>query len=295
MEPTAAPLAPPAGAARHRRLRTAIIAVAAAVALVGAWLVFGGERAQQSSEDDARRRLAAAPTTAVTGNGSVPTSGPQAPSRFSAQPAPGLYRFGGSGREVTSFPPLTEQQGPDMPATVTASTTPGCWVFRIDYNTHHWQDWTYCTGDGTLREERGSTFARRTFGTLDVDNTSTFRCDPVATLATATDGVGATHPRSCSGSGTLVPAVTTVTGTMTLVGEEPIAVGGREVPTVHVRYDFTYGGGQTGSERNDLWFETRTGLPVRNDRSIRVDTETPFGKVTYTEDADFLLRSTDPT
>jgi hypothetical protein len=267
----------------HRPLLIALGIVSVVVVLAGGWLVFGAEQVRQSTEDEARERLDAGSvlTTESTAPADLPLANP---------PAQGVYRYTGTGQEDTTFPPLTEEQGPAMPATVTAQPD-GCWVLRIDYNTHHWQDWSYCTADGRLTERGGSTFSRRTVGSLDIDNTSTFTCDPVVVVADASDADDAVRPRSCQGAGSLLPDPTTVAGTTTTVGRETLEVDGTSVATIHVRDDLTYTGAQTGTETTDVWLEVTTGLPVRNEHHIVAVTDTPFGEITYTEDAQYQLES----
>lgn len=274
--------------ARHRGRRVLLVigGVVVVLALVAAWAVFGGPRAEQSSEDQARSRLA--PTGATTATTAAPGA-----ADLSSTPAPGLYRYQGTGHESTSFPPLAEDQGPAMPGTVTIDAA-GCWVVQIDYNTHHWQSWTLCTVDGTLRETRNATFSRRTIGGTNIDNTSSFECDPPVVVVVASDAPGAVHPRSCSGHGSLITTPTTAAGSTTFVGRESLDVGGQAVPTLHVREELAYQGGQTGTEKSDLWFAAATGLPVRNEHHIVVNTDTPFGVITYTEDARFDLQTASP-
>ncbi len=264
-----------------------MIGVGIVVVLIaaGLWFTFGGQRAQESSENDARQRLVPATGPAVT------TDAAGAP--LMAPPVAGLYRYQGSGHEQTSFPPLAEDQGPAMPATVTLNDD-GCWVLQIDYNTHHWQRWTYCTANGELRETHGATFSRRDIGGTNIDNTSEFVCEPPALVLTAADQAGSSRPRSCTGKGSLIPTVTTAAGTMTVVGTEAIDVGGTSVPAVHVRNDLTYSGGQSGTETSDTWFAAATGLPVRNEHHIKVNTDTPFGSISYTEDAQYVLQTASP-
>ncbi len=60
-----------------------------------------------------------------------------------ARPAPGVYGYSGTGTEKLSLPPLSQAEGPSMPGTVTLAGS-NCFVFRIDYSTHHWQTWRYC-------------------------------------------------------------------------------------------------------------------------------------------------------
>ena len=273
----------------HRGRRRALIAVGVVVvvmAAVAGWVTFGGQRAQQSSEDQARQRIA--PSA-----GTNETTVPRAAGDLMAAPAAGLYRYQGTGHEKTSFPPLTEEQGPSMPGTVVPEAG-GCWRVQIDYNTHHWQSWSYCTVNGQLRETKSTSFSRRNLGGTDIDNSSEFICEPANVIVTADDRGGMTRPKSCTGKGTFVPGETISAGTTTVVGPEQIDVGGQIVPTMHVRFDLTYTGGQAGTEKSDAWFATATGLPVRNEHHIDVATDTPFGAITYTEDANFTLQTPSP-
>lgn len=271
---------------RSRRRLVVLGVLVVVVVLAGGWLVFGADRVRQTTEEEARQRLE---------SGSVVTTGSTAPATMplTGPPAQGVYRYRGSGREDTSFPPLTEDQGPAMPATVTAQAD-GCWVLRLDYNTHHWQDWTFCTRDGRLIERGGSTFSRRAVGTLDIENTSTFTCDPEIVVADASDQVDAARQRSCVGSGSLLPDKTTAAGTSTNLGRETIDLGGTPVETIHVRDELTYSGAQTGTETADTWFEITTGLPVRNEHHIVAVTNTPFGEITFTEDSRYELEDLHP-
>lgn len=276
----------PEGRSRRRVLIGAGIALVVVVLAIG-WIVFSAESVRQTSEDEARRRLddSSAPTA---GTAPVPDAAP-----LTAVPAQGVYRYRGTGREETSFPPLTEEQGPAMPATVTAQAD-GCWLFRIDYNTHHWQEWSYCTAGGKLTDHGGSTFSRRTIGGVDIDNTSTFTCDPPVIVLDRTAETGTARSRSCSGAGSFVADPTTVSGTTTQVGRETITVDGTDIDTIHQRDELTYSGAQSGTESSDTWFDAATGLPVRNEHHIVVVTGTPLGDITYTEDGSFELETPGP-
>ena len=53
-------------------------------------------------------------------------------------------------------------------------------------------------------------------------------------------------------------------------------------------------GGQSGTERSEVWFAADTGLPLRNERKIDVATGTVIGDVRYTEDASFEATSLSP-
>ncbi len=275
---------PPRGG---RRLWPRLVVAVAVVAIAGmVWLLFGGERAQQSSEDEARQRLGSMPSPVIAGT-------TLAGDRLAGPPRAGLYRYRGTGVENTSFPPLTEGQGPQMPATVTIRAD-GCWAFRVDLNTHHWQEWIYCTADGELREVSTTVNAKRSFGGLNVENTSTFACDPPALLVALGDPPGASRPRSCVGKGSMVPDETPARGPATVIGYETAQVGGQAAKVIHLRYELAYSGGQKGAGTTDLLVLASTGLPVHSTSHLKIDTATPIGNVTYAEDSEFTIETLDP-
>lgn len=272
----------------HPRRRFVVGAVIVVVALIAGFLLFGGERPTSRSSDEALDVF----RQTSTGVSSVQTNPPA--DTLSAPPA-GVYAYRGSGSEKTSFPPLTEQQGPDLPGTVTAAEA-GCWTVRVDYNTHHWQSWHYCLGDGgrTLTDGGGSTFARRVYGSLNVDNTSTFVCSPASPLVWPSMRPGDTRPTSCTGTSDLIGGTTTSTGTTTFVGDEQRTIGSKAVAVHHVRTERALSGAQAGTEKIDLWLTVDAALPVRNERAITVTTDTPFGAVQYGEVGTFELTSLEP-
>jgi hypothetical protein len=230
--------------------------------------------------DEARRR---------TGDPTVST----APAGEFGPPAAGVYLYRGDGTEKTSFPPLTEHQGPTMPATVTPDGA-GCWRFRIDYNTHHWQDWRYCADASGIVSTGGRTFARRVYGSLNVDNTSTFTCADPEVLLSENMEVGSSVRGRCTGTGTATGGTTTSAGPTTYIGDEVIAVGGETIRARHLRYERELTGAQEGTERSDWWVDPWTMLPIRNRHRISVDTEVGTLKITYTEVASFELTSLTP-
>lgn len=208
-------------------------------------------------------------------------------------PAEGVYRYTGSGSEALSIPPKSQAEGPDMPATV-LHRAHGCWTFRIDYSTNHWQDWRYCARDGQLIEEGGSTFQRWDFVVSTIENTSTFPCDPPNVALRSDMAPGETWPQSCGGTNTSVSGSTVSSGEIRFVGVEPFDVGGTQVDAFHFVQHRTLTGAQHGEANSELWFAPN-GLPLRNQRHIVVDTDSPIGAITYTEDGTFTLTSLEPT
>ncbi len=64
-------------------------------------------------------------------------------------PTQGIYSYRGSGTEAISVPPKSQSEGPELPGTV-IDRPRGCFEFRLDYSSDHWQSWTYCAWHGGL-------------------------------------------------------------------------------------------------------------------------------------------------
>jgi hypothetical protein len=210
------------------------------------------------------------------------------------RPAAGVYVYRGSGTEQLSLPPKSQQQGPEMPATVTHRGD-GCWTFRLDYSNQHWQTWIYCPRNGGLVERGGQTFERWDFVFTKYDSTSTFTCDPPSVVIRARVHSGDRWDQECRGtsSGTTGEGVTS--GPYTVVDDDAsVVVGGTRVPAYHFRQERTLSGSQQGTQTTELWFAKKTGLPLRNERSVVVRTDTVVGSSTYTERGSFELTSLKP-
>lgn len=208
-------------------------------------------------------------------------------------PAEGVYRYEGTGTDSLSTPPKSQPEGPTMPATV-VHRGDGCWTFRIDYSTNHWQTWRFCARDGELVERGGRTFQRWDFVVSSIENVSTFVCAPPI-FVLGTDMVpGETWPQSCTGKNTTTGGTTISAGEMRFVGVEPLEVGGRKVDAFHFVKPRTISGAQHGEENTDLWL-AENGLPLRNQRRVVIDSDSPIGTVTYTEEGTFTLASLEPT
>jgi hypothetical protein len=266
----------------HRRRRWLLVAVGV-VAVVGAgaaWLVFGGDEPRSVTVEEARERT----------EGSTVSTAPEG--QF-GPPAAGVYLYEGEGTENTSFPPLTEDQGPTMPSTITPDGE-GCWRFRIDYNSHHWQDWRYCGDPSGIVSTGGTTFARREVGTFNADNTSTFTCSENETMLWAGMAVGESREGACTGTSDLMGGSTTSRTRTTYVGDEDIDVGGQTVRARHLRYDNEISGSQEGSEQAHWWVDPLTMLPIRLERDLSVDTTLGTLRITYTEVTSLELTSLTP-
>ena len=101
-------------------------------------------------------------------------------------------------------------------------------------------------------------------------------------------------PARCTGTSTQIHGTLVTTGTSRFLGQPILIIAGHKVSSVDIEVQWKLGGPQVGTERDDLWFDAQTGLPLRNRRSIHVRTETPFGPFTYTENGEFVLQSLTP-
>ncbi len=208
-------------------------------------------------------------------------------------PRPGVYQLEGEGREAISIPPVEQTDGSPMPMTITA-TPDRCWTLRIDYNEAHWQDWDLCLDGTTVTEMGGHTFQRWDFGAATVENLSTFVCDPPVPFAVLDAEPGEEFDRSCTGTNDQVPGTTTSAGTVRVEAIEKIDVGGKEVEAMHLLRHNDLTGAQSGMEDLDLWLSSTDALPLRAERSVTVDSDSPIGTVTYTEEGTWQLQSLEP-
>jgi hypothetical protein len=208
-----------------------------------------------------------------------------------ARPPEGVYLYEGEGREHLSFPPLTQRDGARMPGTVTHEAG-GCWVFRLDYNAEHWQDWRYCPEGDAVAELGGHTHQTWDLGVTTVENLTTFVCDPPAViLPPAAAGTEVDH--RCRGRNTEVEGSTTSEGPWTYVGPETLAVGEDEADALHFTRDRVITGAQHGTEHLEVWFRA-DGLLLRMDREIEVRSPSPIGDITYTESGELALTELAP-
>lgn len=263
---------------RGKRIALGVGIVLVAIVGVGLFLTFRGN-ARPVGIDEAKDRIA--PSTA--------------PKDFAAtrRPEPGVYRYEGSGKESLSTPPLSQEQGPTMPGTVELGED-GCWTFRIDFSTNHWQTWDHCPEGDDLVETGGQSWQRWMIGATAITNLSDFTCANGAMLIPADPKPGQEWTARCTGTNEAVEGEAISEGTYRYVGEEDVAVGDKTVATHRFLRERTMSGAQIGTERSEVWFAVETGLPVRNKRTIEARTDTPIGESTYTETGEFHLVSINP-
>lgn len=208
------------------------------------------------------------------------------------RPAVGVYTYRGTGTEKLSVLGTTQHWGPDLPGTV-SHTANGCWTFRIEYSTHHRQDWDYCPHGTTLQETGGRTFQSFSFVAATLEDLEVFTCDPPVDAIRLEARPGEHWRQACEGHSPSRGTSVSSTGTNTFVGLANVRVGGAQVPAYHYRILRRLSGSQTGTEEMEMWFSASDGMPVRVTRDIDVDTPSPIGAVTYTEHGRFVLTSLD--
>ena len=208
-------------------------------------------------------------------------------------PTPGVYELEGEGSEAISFPATEQTDGSIMPMTITVSGE-SCWNIRIDYNEAHWQQWDLCADGRTVTESGGSTFQRWDFGSVAIENLSTFVCDPEMPFVVLDAEPGDVAERSCTGTNDQLSGTTTSSGTVEVLGVEAIEIGGESIEAMNVRHRNDLTGSQHGTDSLELWVSTEDGLPLRGTRSLNVESDSPIGAVTYTEEGFWELLSTTP-
>jgi len=271
------------GEARPRRrwVRRVVILGGVLVVLTGVLIgivVWGGSGPRPVTLDEAGGRLGSATTLA--------------PEPAVLRPPQGVYLYRGSGTDKLSTPAKEQTEGPDMPATV-AHRADGCWTFRIDYHSNHWQAWDFCPRNGGLDEVGGVTYQKWDFGIFVSETKTTFTCESSVTIR-ADQRPGDEWTQTCTGQGGPAEDTGLSTGPYRFIGPEDLRIGGAEVRALHYLRKRTMSGGQRGTELSDVWFAAADGMPLRNERHLAVDTDTFVGAVTYNEDAFFELTSLSP-
>lgn len=245
-------------------------AVLLVVVGVAALVVLSTNRAREVTMGQAEQRVGGAAGT------------PGTPGNAGLRPAPGVYEYRGSGTEHLSLPPLSQAEGPTMPGTVTLRGAE-CWVFRLDYSTHHWQTWEYCRHGADTWEAGGRSWQLWTVGPLNETNTSDFTCTPGTMSLPGTAVPGQEWQGRCTGTNTAVSGTTRSVGPYRFVGLRNLSIGGTAVRTAEFLRLRSDSGAQRGRERSEVWLDATTGLPVRLRQDITVKTDTPFGSSTYTQ------------
>ncbi len=106
--------------------------------------------------------------------------------------------------------------------------------------------------------------------------------------------VGTAWEYACESRAVTRGLTSTFTDRYTFLGRRRLTVEGAEIRAYAYRVERSLRGDQSGNERNELWFAARTGLPIRVRREADLESPTPFGTVSYTEQGTFALASAAP-
>lgn len=266
---------------RRRRVVVTLASVGLLAGLVAVAVAWARRGADQASFSDAADRF-------------QQSTGTSLPSLATPAPAPGVYRYTGDGTEQLSLLGTQQAWGPELPGTVVAGATPGCWSLRVGFSTNHWQETDYCLAGGALQETGGRTWQRFDLVALQVEDTVTFSCQPANDLVRFDAPAGATWTHACTGHSDTRGTTVTTRGTTTQVARETVEVGTARIDAWHQQVVSEMSGDQQGTETSDIWYAVDTGQLVRAHRSTRVDSPSPMGPVTYTEDGGYQLADASP-
>jgi len=209
-------------------------------------------------------------------------------------PVPGVYQATGHGTEQINFPPNSQSDGKVMPITITALSG-GCWRWHLDYNTAHWHEYEFCNDKGSLLLVAQRNYQRWDFGAIKVTNLGSYTCKPPAPVMTTGAHPGQRFEHHCTGTNTAVRGASDVEGPVIMGATVTMDIGGQRVRAVRQTRVEQLSGAQTGSVTEQWWFDAKTGLPLRAERTYRIVSASPLGKITYTENGWWQLRSLEPT
>jgi hypothetical protein len=193
----------------------------------------------------------------------------------------GVYVYDTDGFEKTSALTGKTHRYPKR-STITVTTT-GCGARLL------WQvldgrstEWVYCvTDDGwdVASQDERHTF----FGTTE---RTTYTCESTPIRPTASPH-SRWHVHCATDSAEEF-------GVGRLLGTERMRVAGNPVVAEHVSKKTTFSGEIRGFAKHDLWFDSKTGVPVKVVMVSRTTNDSPVGEVTYDEDVTLVLTSLEP-
>ncbi len=259
---------------RGRILAWVALGLVALVAIAVAVFFFGRDRAEELTQDDALAGF---------------RDGAGASADTEGLPPAGVYAATASGTESIGLPGFDEPLGPSAPVTVTHDGD--CFVYRADFNSHHWRAWTFCPTDGaTFALERLESWTARKAPALDIETLSTYECS--TPLEFLWDGMseGETRSGACTGTTDSDDSVTDDAGEVEVLGREVVSVDGADVDAIRVRLTDNLSGDQTGTEVGTWWLDEETGLPLR----VSTEADLTGGLSDYSEQIDLQLDTLTP-
>lgn len=209
------------------------------------------------------------------------------------RPAEGVYVYQGEGSESINVPPLSQDDGSEMPAEVIHHGS-DCWTFKLEYNSAHWEEDLNCVENGQLVQKKSTTFQQWDIVTERLTNTTNFTCES-AVLVDPSASEGESFDQDCVGTNSDVEGETHTDGPSTFVGNETVRIDGKDVEAYHFKqHQQISGSGQEGRQEFEMWYAVDTALPLKQTRKITLVTPSPIGKITYTEEGHWEVSSLTP-
>jgi hypothetical protein len=189
------------------------------------------------------------------------------------RPAPGVYEYDTVGQEhIDSLGGSTHT----YPArtTMTYTVTDCGYRTRWDVFEERFDELDRCTPSEGETVDATRQY-REFFGFSD---DQTFQCDKDVLVRTEPPVFGETRTTPCTADGA------TAEMRVTVLGVEPVEVGGTSVDGLHIRLETTLAGAVRGSSTLNYWADPVTGLILRQETTVRSDADSPLGVTRYEED-----------
>ena len=272
---------------RRRRRKTLMIVALAVVVVAGvaffairAYLAGGGETTAVPVDVVVRRYQEQVTATSAPATSAAPvtSAGPEAtalPPAVAVLPASGVYVYATTGGDSID---IVGGVAHTYPATSTITVTAeGCGVRqRWDVADERWQSSLRCTTDAGVAEPQRVNYDEF----FDLGQTDTWECTGEPRPLDAPPGT--TWARSCQKGDHFDLHSGTVVGT------EPIDVGGRQLQSLHVRVSVD-NGRASDSQVTDSWYLLGSDLLLVQSAVNRTTNDTAFGEVHYEEDFEIRL------
>ncbi|MFV0317139.1 MAG: hypothetical protein ACK5O2_09305 [Microthrixaceae bacterium] len=210
----------------------------------------------------------------------------------SATPTPGVYSYATTGREVVKLGPLPAETR-DFPETTTAAVTTSastddsqlCFDYKLNLIEQHTEDTTWCRSEGGAL--RFASYAKHQ-SVAQFNPTVNIACDPSIVWEAGIDSQDLSCDLTLDGGP--MEVTTEVTGTSVSSPPESLEVGdGASVEVIPVAMNFDLEGSVSGTWSEKLWLDARSMLPVKIERSFRLE-----GFATFDEQSTLVLQSTEP-
>jgi hypothetical protein len=198
-------------------------------------------------------------------------------------PPPGVYVYDTVGDErVDALGGISHTYPAET--TITVTHTDCGYQLRWDALRERWDELNVCvTPDGETIES-----ARQYHEFFGVANEQTFDCDPARIVIVDPPVEGDTHTSPCAGGSS------TNDLTITVVGVEPIEVGGQTIDAVKIHVSSALAGDVRGTSELDYWAHPDNALVLRRVSRVVTDANSPLGTTRYEEGYTIHLRSLEP-